>query len=143
MKIKLSRKQKSTAIKQSSDIAVILTEYYKSLDKFERFKEHFLVVALKTDLTINFIDVVSIGSLSGTVVGVQETFRRAIIEGATARIILCHNHPSNNKKPSKTDIKLTNRLVKAGEVLEIPIIDHLIITTGKGYCSMADEGLLK
>ena len=60
----------------------------------------------------------------------------AIIEGGTAKIILAHNHPSQNKKPSNTDIKLTNRLVEAGRVLDIPIIDHLIVTTNKGYCSV-------
>jgi len=143
MKIKLTRKQRLTPIRRSNDIAPILTEYYKRLDKYEKYKEHFLVVSLKIDLTINWIDIVSIGSLIGTVVGVQETFRRAIIEGGTAKLILAHNHPSKNIKPSETDIKLTHKLVKAGKLLDIPIIDHLIVTTNKSYCSMADDGLIK
>lgn len=142
MKIKLTRKQKLTPIRKSLDIAVILIEYYRSLDKYERVKEHFIVVALKTDLTINFIDVVSIGSLTGTVVGVQETFRRAIVEGGTASLIIAHQHPSQNKKPSKSDLKLTAKLVEVGKILDIPIIDHLIITTKKSFYSMSDEGLM-
>ena len=140
MKIKISRKHKFKSIQSSLDIFTILIEYYRSLDKYERFKEHFLVVALKVDLTINFIDVISIGNLKGTVVGIQEVFRRAIVEGGTDKIILAHNHPSQNKKPSEADIKLTEKLVEAGKILDIHIIDHLIITTKRSYYSMADKG---
>jgi DNA repair protein RadC len=56
-------------------------------------------------------------------------------------IILCHNHPSGNHKPSEADITITRKLKEAGKLLEIKVLDHLIITL-EGYYSFADEGLL-
>jgi len=83
---------------------------------------------------------VSAGGITGTVVDPKVVFRKALLARATG-IILAHNHPSGNLKPSTADLELTKKLVKAGQHLEIRVLDHLIITAG-GYFSFAEDGLL-
>jgi DNA repair protein RadC len=83
---------------------------------------------------------ISSGGVSGTVVDPKMLFRTAI-EHLASSIILCHNHPSGNKKPSEADIKLTKQLKEAGKFLEIPVLDHIIITD-QDFFSFADEGMM-
>lgn len=83
---------------------------------------------------------VSQGGVSGTVADPKIIFKFAI-ENLSSAIILVHNHPSGNLKPSEADKELTRRLFNAGKLLEIPVLDHLIFTDG-GYLSFADEGML-
>ncbi|NUO01576.1 MAG: DNA repair protein RadC [Saprospiraceae bacterium] len=83
---------------------------------------------------------VSSGGISGTVVDAKILFRRAI-EGNAVSVILGHNHPSGNTQPSQADLELTKKLVRAGETLDIGVLDHLILGD-KGYFSFADESLL-
>ena len=83
---------------------------------------------------------VSQGGVSGTVADPKIIFKFAI-ECLASAIILVHNHPSGNLKPSEADKELTRRLYNAGKLLEIPVLDHLIFTDG-GYLSFADEGRL-
>jgi DNA repair protein RadC len=83
---------------------------------------------------------ISKGGMTGTVVDVRVVFQVALISCATS-IILAHNHPSGNIDPSDADKKITRLLSDAGKILEIPVIDHIILTTG-GHLSMADEGIL-
>lgn len=83
---------------------------------------------------------ISKGGQSGTVVDSKIIFKIAL-ENNAASIILAHNHPSGNTKPSAEDIKVTKRLVEAGKMMDMPILDHLIITD-KLFFSFADEGLL-
>lgn len=142
MKIKLTRSQRKI-IKRSSDINTIIGEYLrKDTDKIDRMKEHFFSIGLKTNNEIKYIEVVSIGKMNGSLVGITETFRRAIIEGGIAGIILAHNHPSENRQPSIVDRNLTKKLVEAGKILDIQVLDHIIVTLHRGYFSFADEGLI-
>ncbi len=83
---------------------------------------------------------VSQGGVSGTVADPKIIFKLAI-ECLASAIILVHNHPSGNLKPSEADKDLTRRLASAGKLLEIPILDHLIFTDAS-YLSFADEGLM-
>jgi len=83
---------------------------------------------------------VSQGGVAGTVVDAKIVFRRAI-EGQACSIVLCHNHPSGNLSPSQADIDLTRKLKKAGETIDVLVVDHLIVGDG-GYYSFADEGLI-
>ena len=83
---------------------------------------------------------VSQGGVSGTVADPKIIFKFAI-ECLASAIILVHNHPSGNLKPSAADKERTRRLYNAGKLLEIPVLDHLIFTDG-GYLSFADEGML-
>jgi DNA repair protein RadC len=79
------------------------------------------------------------GGITGTVADVRLIFKLAFELGATA-VILCHNHPSGKLIPSEPDIKLTQRLKSAGQTLEIPVLDHVIVTEN-GYFSFADEDI--
>ena len=80
------------------------------------------------------------GGLTGTLVDVRLVFKKALEISATA-IILAHNHPSGTLKPSKSDKQLTNKIKLAGEMLDVKVFDHLIITS-EGYFSFADENEL-
>ncbi len=83
---------------------------------------------------------ISKGGMTGTVVDVRVVFQVALKSCATS-IILGHNHPSGNLDPSDADKKITRQLSEAGKMLEIPVIDHLILTSDS-FFSMADEGYL-
>jgi len=83
---------------------------------------------------------ISKGGMTGTVVDVRVVFQVALKSCATS-IIVAHNHPSGNLDPSDADKKITRQLKEAGALLEIPVIDHLILTE-VGFLSMADEGYL-
>ena len=83
---------------------------------------------------------VSQGGLSGTVIDTRIILKKALDNLATS-IIVCHNHPSGNRKPSDADVKITEKLKKAADMLEIKLLDHLIIAD-KSYFSFADEGLI-
>jgi DNA repair protein RadC len=74
---------------------------------------------------INMVELVAIGTLTYIAIHPRETYRRAVIEG-TYSIIVAHNHPSGDVTPSKADIEVTNKLCRAGEMLLIPLLDHLI-----------------
>ncbi len=86
------------------------------------------------------IFLVSVGGLAGTVCDPKVVFQAALKANASS-IILAHNHPSGNLKPSDADMKLTKQLIKGGELLDIKVLDHLILSA-EAYCSLADEGLL-
>jgi DNA repair protein RadC len=83
---------------------------------------------------------VSVGGVAGTVVDAKLVFQKAIQQLASS-IILAHNHPSGNLRPSQADIDLTKKLKAAGKVLDIQVLDHLIISEA-GYTSLADEQLM-
>ncbi|HKR07130.1 MAG TPA: DNA repair protein RadC [Bacteroidia bacterium] len=80
------------------------------------------------------------GGIAGTVVDPKLIFKAAL-EYLACGIILCHNHPSGNPKPSPEDLKLTKKLKDAGTMMEIDVLDHIIVA-GDGYFSFADEGLI-
>jgi len=108
-------------------------------DKIDQDKEHFWVFHLDNRNRIKLIDLVSLGILNSSIVHPRETFRRAVIEGS-AQIIIAHNHPSGEATPSEDDLTVTKRLIRAGEILGIELIDHLIITL-TGFTSMKEKAL--
>ncbi len=83
---------------------------------------------------------VSQGGLSGTVIDTRIILKKAL-DSLASSIIVCHNHPSGNNQPSDADVKITEKLKKAAEMLEIKLLDHIIIAD-KSYFSFADEGLI-
>jgi DNA repair protein RadC len=83
---------------------------------------------------------ISEGGVSGTVADPKKIFKMALEHNASS-LILCHNHPSGNTQPSEADIKLTRKMKDAGVLLDLPVLDHLIISSDH-YFSFADEGLL-
>lgn len=102
--------------------------------------EEFWVMALNRANRVIGRIMISEGGISGTVADPKKIFKIALDRKASS-IIVCHNHPSGNIKPSEMDIRLTRKLKEAGILLELPVIDHLIIGDGK-YFSFADEGIL-
>jgi DNA repair protein RadC len=81
------------------------------------------------------------GGLTGTVVDTRILFGTAL-KALASGLILAHNHPSNNLKPSEEDSKITSTLISGGKLLDITILDHLILGTENNYISFADEGWL-
>jgi len=102
--------------------------------------EVFKAVLLDAKHTIIRDFIVSQGSLTVSIVHPREVFNVAVRESAAA-IIFVHNHPSGDPRPSEEDHALTQRLITAGEILGIRVLDHIVIGDGK-YVSFADEGLL-
>ena len=118
-----------------SDVVPILQKYFRLKDR-----EEFILVLLDTANTILGLSLVSIGGLSASVVEPRQVFKVAILANAAA-VILSHNHPSGNAEPSREDIRITKQLVEAGNLMGVPVHDHLIIA-GATYTSLAERGLM-
>ena len=103
-------------------------------------KEHFAVLLLNTKNHILGLLDVSIGSLSASVVHPREVFAMAI-RYAAASMILVHNHPSGDPNPSREDLAITDRLVKAGRILDIPVLDHIILGDNR-FLSLKEKGMI-
>ncbi len=95
-------------------------------------KEEFRVIFLNTKNEMVGWETISIGSLNASIVHPREVFNRAVKRSA-ASLILLHNHPSGNPEPSHEDVQITSRLVEAGKVLGITILDHVIIGDGRWH----------
>ena len=102
--------------------------------------EEFWIVYLNNSNKVISKTQLSKGGITGTVVDVRLVFKVALEMGATS-LVLCHNHPSGSLKPSEADKQITQKLKRAGESLEIAILDHVIVTE-TGYFSFVDQGIL-
>lgn len=103
-------------------------------------REQFVVMMLNTKNELNAIHVVSIGSLNTSIVHPRETFKAAVVSSASG-VVFAHNHPSNDISPSSEDVETTKRLVEAGNILGIKVLDHVIISQDR-YYSFKEAGLL-
>ena len=122
-------------VKSSKEIA----SYIKSLLR-DLQNEVFGVVFLNRANRIRHYEVISVGGITGTVADPRIIFKKALAEDAVG-IILFHNHPSGNLQPSKADEELTKKIIQAGILFDIRILDHIIVSE-YGYFSFADEGLI-
>lgn len=129
---------KNRKITSSKDGYDILKPFFDP-DTFE-YSEEFLILLLNRANNTLGVSVISKGGLSGTVADGKIIFTQALLTGASA-IILAHNHPSGQHRPSDTDISLTKKLIEFGKLIDLQIFDHLIFTKDT-YTSMADEGLI-
>jgi DNA repair protein RadC len=124
-----------TQVRSSRELA----DYLKTaLKDYEH--EVFAVVFMNRANKINHFQVLSSGGISHTIVDPRIIFKRALEVKATS-IVLCHNHPSGNLRPSRQDEALTAKLKEAGTLLDINVVDHLIVSD-EGYYSFADEGMI-
>ncbi len=124
----------------SSNSAVVLL--FESWDKDRiGLQECFKVMLLNNSNKVKGIFEVSTGGITGTLVDVRILFA-VILKSLSTSIILAHNHPSGNLKPSEADKQLTSKIKNAGEFLDIKLLDHLIIIPDGDYFSFADEGIL-
>ena len=101
-------------------------------------KEHFKSVMVNSRGDVISIDDVSVGELSSTVVHPREVFRQAVRRSA-AGLIFVHNHPSGDPSPSQEDINVTQRLVKAGKIMDVPVLDHIILGHNR-FVSLKEKG---
>ena len=125
-------------VSTSQEVHCILFNNW-DLDKIE-LQEQFKILLLNRANRVIGIYEVSSGGMSGTVADPKLIFSTALKAGASS-IILSHNHPSGNLKPSQADIALTQKIIKAGSFLDIAVLDHVIITS-EGYFSFQDEGII-
>lgn len=136
-KPKVKPSQRYTITSSESAYELLLKSWDEGqLELMEQAKVIFLNCAQK----VLGIYKLSSGGLTATVVDVRAVFAAALKANAR-NIILAHNHPSGNTKPSKSDIQLTKKIAAAGDIMDIPLLDHIIVT-GEGYYSFSDEGLL-
>ncbi len=139
--LELGRRRQGTEVRQkpkitsSRDVYDILHPLMADLSE-----EQFRVLLLSQANKVLANEIISFGGRVGTVADVRVIFRQAILSNAVG-IIVAHNHPSGNLKPSQSDIDLTHKLKQAGEVMDIKVLDHLIITDN-GYYSFSDEGMM-
>jgi len=103
-------------------------------------KEHFFVISLDTRNNLIGVDEISVGTLTASLVHPRETFESAIRRHA-AKIIISHNHPSGETDPSDDDMKITRRLVDAGKIMGIEVLDHIIVTK-TSYLSFKEQLLI-
>jgi DNA repair protein RadC len=125
-------KKKISKITGAKDVYNYLKHKTSNMDK-----EHFIVILLDTKNKIIRDEIISIGTINSAIVHPREVFRNAIRENSNA-IILAHNHPSGNPTPSENDIRITEQIIRAGRILDIKLLDHVIIGKDK-YWSWNDN----
>ena len=110
-------------------------DVYKYLEEFKNEdREMFIVIGLDSKNKPIYREICAIGTLNSTVIHPREVFKKAIMMSCNA-IIIAHNHPSGSLDPSNEDIDITRKLVEAGEILQIRVFDHIIISN-QGYKSI-------
>lgn len=129
------RREKPKDIKVQSPKDVFL--YVKPLIS-GLLKENFIIILLNTKNKILKHEIVSIGTLDSALIHPREVFRTVLKEGCNS-IILVHNHPSGDPTPSKEDIAVTKRLIEAGELLGVEVLDHVIIGLDSYWSYKHDE----
>ena len=122
-------------VKTSNELANYLRTNMKDYNY-----EVFAVVFLNKANKINHFEIISRGGITGTVADPRVILKKALEEDATS-IVLCHNHPSGNLKPSRADEELTRKIKEAAKFIDIVVMDHIIVSE-EGYYSFADEGIL-
>ena len=121
-------------LKSPEDVAAVVRSQLKG-----KKKEHFLVLCLDTRNRLIDHKLVSIGSLDTSIVHPREVFKEAI-SSCAASVIFAHNHPSGDPEPSREDVELTKRLAKAGEIIGIAVLDHIIVCD-KSHLSLKAKNL--
>ncbi len=139
--LELGRRRRSAEVLEKSVInsSKDVFNYFMSIVEDYQYEGFWILLLNRANKIINHLRI-SEGGVSGTVADPKKIFRLSIENGASG-IILCHNHPSGNTKPSEQDLKLTKKISDAGQLLDINVLDHLIIGEEK-YFSFADENLI-
>ena len=117
-----------------NDVYEILKAIYRQLDDDQ---EHLVLLVLNLSQEVSGYKVVSSGNERTSLANGKIVFRNALLLGASS-VVVAHNHPSGKLKPSTADINFTNKIIEAGKTLDIPVLDHIILTH-KGYISLREE----
>jgi DNA repair protein RadC len=135
-KVKASDRMKITC---SGDAHKIFMDSWNP-DTLEYVEEFKILLMNRSNSVLGILEI-SKGGISGTVTDIRVIFVAAIKANASG-IIVCHNHPSGNLNPSQSDTKITQKIKEAGNLMDIQLLDHLILTMDGSYYSFADNGLL-
>ncbi|MEM7249193.1 MAG: JAB domain-containing protein [Acidobacteriota bacterium] len=119
-------------LRSASDVATAFSKELATLDR-----EHFVCLHLDIKNRLRSQELIAVGHLSAALVHPREVFKGALLANA-ASIVLVHNHPSGDPEPSRDDHRLTDRLVAAGDLLGIPVLDHVILAED-GHASLLEE----
>ena len=125
----------NSVILSPEQVYQLVKEYLQDTDR-----EHFIAIFLDSRSAVIGMNTVSVGTLTESLVHPREVFKGAILAN-TASIIIAHNHPSGDHHPSEADLFVTSKLKESGQILGIPLEDHVIITDDK-YFSFRQQGLL-
>ena len=134
-KVKASSRPK---ISKSEDAYFVIKDHW-NFEIIEFIEEFKLILLNRANKVLGLVNI-SLGGSTGTIADPKVIFMAALKSNACG-IILAHNHPSGNLTPSESDINLTRKLRAAGELLDIAVLDHIIITA-EGFYSFTDEGLM-
>lgn len=102
-------------------------------------EEYLYMLCLNVKLEMTSLFELSHGNVNSSIVGIREMFQKALLANAV-NIIVMHNHPSGDCKPSREDIEITKRMVEAGKIVGVDVLDHIII--GQNYCSLKERGYI-
>lgn len=139
--VKEAEREYNTAATGPDKVAAIARE---ALQLDSKLQEEFWTLFVNVKCEITGAAMISRGGMSSSTAGAREVFRAAIISGAYA-VILIHNHPSGDATPSAEDISTTKRLIAAGQILGVQVLDHVIIggAFSDTYYSMKDNGIIE
>ena len=138
VELSMIREIKISGQKYNSSEEVAKSEFAENLLKSDR--EKFICMHLNVKNQIISFEIVSTGSLTSSIVHPREVYKGAILSNS-ASVIFMHNHPSGDPEPSIDDIEITKRLEKAGEILGINVLDHIIVAQ-KGFYSFRQHNLI-
>lgn len=139
MDIELTEAEK-IKILTSDDIYSIMQKILLREQKIDQDREHFWIIGLASNLRLLFVELIGLGTVNQVLVNPMEVFSLALQKRAV-QIMLCHNHPSGELKPSDADKDTTDRMIQVGRIVNTPVIDHLIISD-KSYVSFGNMGLM-
>jgi len=134
-RMEYSRAECLTTIRSPQDVSSLVMEEIRYLQK-----EYFICLYLNTKNHLIGKETLSIGSLNASIVHPREVFLSAI-KRSSASIICVHNHPSGDPTPSSEDVEITRRLIDAGKIIGISLLDHIIIGDGR-FVSLTEQGLM-
>ena len=123
-----------------SDTVRIFRDALAKADCTDKQKEHFFCLGLDGAHRTKYLELVTLGLVDQTHVHPREVFSYSL-ESRCSAVIVCHNHPSGQLEPSREDFDVTNRLKAAGDVLGVPVLDHIILADD-GFYSFAEHGEL-
>jgi len=133
--------ENKVSVNSAYKVAIQIMALLEKEHETDRDREHFWVIGADSQNNTKYIELVSLGGLKGTFIEPRGIFRLAIMKAVNS-IILCHNHPGGIMEPSKEDISMTERIVRAGNLLGVDVLDHIIIGHGFNYFSFAANKMI-
>ncbi len=135
--VSVNRPDLEGVIRSPEDANNIATDFIRLHEESE---EYLYMICMNTKNKIIGVFEISHGNVNSSIVGVREIFQKALLANAVS-IIVMHNHPSGDPKPSREDVEITKRLVEAGNIIGVQVLDHIIVGNGV-YSSLKEKGYM-